>query len=324
MKLYTFLTCAILASVATAGDCPIAASGCTGECPSDCKNCEYSCSCDKNPEKTCPATPVQTLAFCGIYPEESDGCGGTYGEVNCSTNCTPPEECQPDGTCACIPTGEPLCPTNIPVGGDCSDIPPSSDGCFTDYDGDDCSDNCDSAFCYEDVCCQPSEAPQCPASIPNGEYCSVPSGDDGCGGTYASRSCADNCADGGVCTDGICQSSCTDCSIELNGETITGSCHPVEEQPANTLEAGSCAIGCGICYVSSTDSGLCSGTPNGQGCLNGKCGCFKTNSGASCNDDNLLDPKPVPLPGNGGGCSENLCQALATKLGYNAACCPQC
>jgi hypothetical protein len=53
--------------------------------------------------------------------------------------------------------------------------------------------------------------------------------------------------------------------------------------------------------------------------------CFETNNGASCSANNMFNfPQSLDINklGNGGGCSKNLCNAVAAKQGRSAACCP--
>jgi hypothetical protein len=53
--------------------------------------------------------------------------------------------------------------------------------------------------------------------------------------------------------------------------------------------------------------------------------CFETIQGATCKASNMFN---FPLAydqdqiGNGGGCEEKLCNAVAAKQGRSAACCP--
>jgi hypothetical protein len=70
---------------------------------------------------------------------------------------------------------------------------------------------------------------------------------------------------------------------------------------------------------------VCSGDPNGPCSATGKCMCFLTVQGGSCSASNMLNFPPslnVNALGNGGGCAENLCNAVAAKQGLSAACCP--
>jgi hypothetical protein len=70
---------------------------------------------------------------------------------------------------------------------------------------------------------------------------------------------------------------------------------------------------------------VCSGTVNGPCSATGQCHCFATVQGASCSASNMLNwPAALDINqlGNGGGCSENLCNAVAAKQGLSAACCP--
>lgn len=115
------------------------------------------------------------------------------------------------------------------------------------------------------------------------------------------------------------QQGCTQthCSIIIKGKEVHGTCGT--SQPTNTIPAGPCTTGCGKCYISCFDPALCGASPNGK-CRNGRCGCYPTQNGASCK--NFLGTPPNPLPGNGGGCEESGCNAVAAKFGYHAACCP--
>jgi hypothetical protein len=70
---------------------------------------------------------------------------------------------------------------------------------------------------------------------------------------------------------------------------------------------------------------VCSGSPNGPCAGTGKCQCCATVQGASCRAANMLNfPSSLSASriGNGGGCAENKCNAVAAKMGLSAACCP--
>jgi hypothetical protein len=70
---------------------------------------------------------------------------------------------------------------------------------------------------------------------------------------------------------------------------------------------------------------VCSGTVNGPCSATGQCHCFATVQGATCSASNMLNfPAEFNIAqlGNGGGCQENLCNAVAAKQGLSAACCP--
>jgi hypothetical protein len=161
--------------------------------------------------------------------------------------------------------------------------------------------------CQYSCSCTPSAAPVCkPADC--GKTLKKPSG---CGGPDLSTKCPD-----------CCPTSCNTTIKTSTGSTVTlpGMC--ATTQPANTIPGDPCPTGCGICYVNSFNTQLCPATPNGPCSAKGRCGCFGTKKGGSCQASNFLNPQPSPLPGNGGGCQENLCNALAAKNGLNAACCP--
>lgn len=69
---------------------------------------------------------------------------------------------------------------------------------------------------------------------------------------------------------------------------------------------------------------VCTGSPNKQ-CADGQCECFETFNGANCAASNMKNFPPAYntayLQG-GGGCAEPKCNALASKMGRKAACCP--
>lgn len=72
-------------------------------------------------------------------------------------------------------------------------------------------------------------------------------------------------------------------------------------------------------------TGLCSGTVNGPCAGTGQCQCFATKGGATCKASNMLNwPSELDINqlGDGGGCAENLCKAVASKQGLSASCCP--
>ncbi|WIA13214.1 hypothetical protein OEZ85_006806 [Tetradesmus obliquus] len=72
-------------------------------------------------------------------------------------------------------------------------------------------------------------------------------------------------------------------------------------------------------------TGLCSGTVNGPCARTGQCQCFATKGGANCKANNMYNwPSELDINqlGDGGGCAENLCKAMASKQGLSASCCP--
>lgn len=91
------------------------------------------------------------------------------------------------------------------------------------------------------------------------------------------------------------------------------------------------SLGCGrgrdcVCCIDAAS--LCEGAPEGT-CSGGHCSCILTYNGASCNNPVYAPPDYPgyqPPPSNGGGCQENLCNALSSQNGYpgGAACCPFC
>ncbi|GAQ82744.1 hypothetical protein KFL_001220120 [Klebsormidium nitens] len=190
---------------------------------------------------------------------------------------------------------------------------PSTGGCPTTAPKCTNCPNCETTITCT---CKPNPAPTCPSLT-----CGTVSGPDGCGGSVSSNC---QCPSGYACQGSgkCCETSCKTTVTSSTGQkyTLNGTC--ASTQPANTIKGGPCSSGCGTCYISSFDPNLCPATPNGQCSKTGKCGCFGTYSGGSCAASNFLSPVPSPLPGNGGGCQENLCNAVAAQNGISAACCP--
>eukprot|EP00890_Picochlorum_soloecismus_P004860 jgi/Picsp_1/5375/NSC_02736-R1_---NA--- len=123
------------------------------------------------------------------------------------------------------------------------------------------------------------------------------------------------------------------CALGIDDETIVfGSCFSGtnnEDPIATCAKQGGLpalgAVGCSgldsncICCIDS--AALCTGQPKGN-CASGECACIATETGASCNAPVYPDYRPPPS--NGGGCQENLCNAVAEKSGLSAGCCPFC
>ena len=250
------------------------AQTCAGQCGAVPNNCGVivecgPCQCDP----TCPACftceeGTATPGTCVIDPAQQGEACGAGNKV-----------CQPDGSCACIPTtcaeaGVPCGPLADGCGttldcGSCS-CAPACDVCFTcEEEGPNTPGTCvvdaaqqgapcgsDGRVCQPDGSCTCVPLSECPAGKECGTY------PDGCGGFVTCPSICINPTP--ICSDNVCgactaDSQCASGEICAEGQCVTGS--------------GTCAAGANVCTAPGSES-LCNGENSG-------CFCIPTRDGAT-------------------------------------------